>query len=332
MKSSQPGQRAFVLRIAPGKVDRVQQALDADQLIIGWSNAEGLLDPALSWSDFRSRLRATYYEHDKSGHRAGSAAGNMWRFIREMHAGDLVVVPWHSKFFVARVTGAAVYLPDERASDTAYRRPVEWLNGKQGIPRRVARAALQSRLKTQTSCVDATDLIAEISEYADWGCEVQPTFEADVVKGLTAKLLKEIRTGRIENYGFENLLSSVFRGLGAKEVRIVPRQSDKGADLIATFQIAGTFDIKVAVQAKHFQPKPPIRADVINKLAQGMEAEEADLGIVATSGTFSPEAEDRATRLREDEGLRIELLDGEQLAAIIIENGLVRSLEVGRTR
>ena len=37
----------FVLRIAPGGEDRVSEALEKDHLIIGWAEAEGLLDPKL---------------------------------------------------------------------------------------------------------------------------------------------------------------------------------------------------------------------------------------------------------------------------------------------
>ncbi len=38
---------AFVLRISPSGVDRVPEALETNELIIGWSEAAGLLDPSL---------------------------------------------------------------------------------------------------------------------------------------------------------------------------------------------------------------------------------------------------------------------------------------------
>lgn len=319
-------QRGFVLRIAPSTIDRLEEALRVDQLIIGWSEAEGLLDAALSPEEFRSRLGRVYYPNEKSKRRAGAAAGNMWRFIREMQAGDLVVVPRGPEFYVARVAGPAVYLADHRESDTAYRRPVEWLNGKRGIPRHAVRAALQSRLKIQGTSVDATDLLLEIREYANWKPIAEPTFESDVIAAMVARLLNEIRTGRIENFGFERLLRSVLLGLGAKDVKILPRQLDKGADLVASFRIASAFDLTVAVQAKHFQPEPAAGPEVIDQLARGMEAESADLGIAITSGTFSPDAHKRAEQLYDSDGLRIELVDGEQLASLIIENGLVGKL------
>jgi hypothetical protein len=47
-------QQAFILRIAPSEVDHVPEALQQNQLIIGWANATGLLDPELDWERFRS--------------------------------------------------------------------------------------------------------------------------------------------------------------------------------------------------------------------------------------------------------------------------------------
>ena len=90
--------QAFVLRVAPSEMDRMPEALESNQIIIGCANADGLLDKQLDWAGFREIVRATYYRDDKTLHRAGAAAGHMWRFIREMEAGDLVVVPYGSEF------------------------------------------------------------------------------------------------------------------------------------------------------------------------------------------------------------------------------------------
>lgn len=52
-------QQAFVLRILPSGVDRVPEALDNDQIIIGWAKAKGLLDTSLSWEQFRQVIHTT---------------------------------------------------------------------------------------------------------------------------------------------------------------------------------------------------------------------------------------------------------------------------------
>ena len=320
----------FVLRIAPGGGDRVLEALESDYLIIGWAEAEGLLDLELEWDGFREIIREAYYSDDENLRRAGNAGGHMWRFIRDMKVDDLVVVPYGSEFYVGEIRGDAFYDTSKVDEDSAYRRPVKWLNGKSPIPRAIAKSALLSRMKTRGTSADATDLVEEIDECvetAGWIADggTRPSIETDLRSSLIKATLDELRAGRMESYGFENLIATVLRGLGAVDPKIVPRGKDKGIDIYATFLVAGAFRQVVGVQAKHFQPDPPVGADVVRQLIRGIEEgpERVTLGMVITSGNFSPEAED-AARLyeEEDRGIPIELVDGVQFAGLIADHGL----------
>jgi predicted Mrr-cat superfamily restriction endonuclease len=317
------GQSAFVLRIAPGGQDKVREALASGELIIGWAKAAGLLDPSLTWEQFREVVRNAYYADQPNLRAAGAAAGHLWRFIREMKPADLVVVPHSSEFFVAEVSGPATYDPARVDDDSAYRRPARWLNGAKSIPRLLARSALLSRMKTYGTCAAATDLLDEIKEclgLAERG--ETPTFQRDLQASLVRAVLAELRSGRIESFGFERLIQTVLLGLGAKEVRIIPRAADKGADLVATFRVAGTFQQLVAVQAKHWQPEPPVSREVVEQLIRGIEAESATLGMVITSGSISPDAVKAAEEYVEEKGIPIELLDGEEFAKLVVEHGI----------
>lgn len=314
--------QAFVLRVAPSEIDRVPEALESNQIIIGWANADGLLDEQLDWASFREIVRATYYRDDKTLHRAGAAAGHMWRFIREMEAGDLVVVPCGSEFYVAEVAGKAIYLQERQSEDSAYRRPVKWLNTKQAIPRSYAKSALISRMKIQGTSASATDLLDEIRDCLDIATSgATPSFHSDLQASLITQALNELQKGRIDSFGFENLIKNLLQSLGAKEARVVPRSQDKGADVVATFLVAETFPLVVAVQAKHWQPEPPVDRQVIDQLVSGMEAESADLGMVITTGAFSDDAVRAANECLESVGKKIELVDGEQFAKMIVEHG-----------
>ncbi len=73
---------------------------------------------------------------------------------------------------------------------------------------------------------------------------------------------------------------------------------------------------------KHFQPEPPVGPEVVQQLVLGIEAEAANLGMVVTSGTISEEASAAAELYFDQKGIRIELIDGPQLAALIVERGL----------
>lgn len=316
-------QNAFILRIAPGGADRVPEALDTNQIIIGWAEAGGLLAESLGWEQFRKIINDSYYSDQPNLRKAGAAAGHMWRFLRDMKVGGLVVVPYGSDFYIAEIVGQAEFDPKRVSQDTAYRRPVRWLNNKQPLSRQIARAALLSRMKVQGTTADASDLVDEIREcLATASREEPPTFHSDLKTRLAREVLSEIRDGRIESYGFERLIQTMLIGLGAVDCQILPRKSDKGADLVATFRIAGAFQLRVAVQAKHWQPDPPVNGDVVRQLINGIEAEEANLGMVVTSGSVSEEAYKAAQHYFEDTGVRIELVDGEQLAKIIVEHGI----------
>jgi len=315
--------QAFILRIAPSGVDKVPEALSRNQIFIGWAEAKNLLDGSLSWEEFREIIRSVYYVSETNMRRAGSASGNMWRFIRDMKENDLVVVPHESEFYVAQVNGPAIYDSSKVSEDSAYRREVSWLNDKKQIPRMIARSALVSRMKTQGTCVYATDIINDIYDSLDKAqLDKTPTFHSDLQARLVLETLKEIQSGRIDSYGFEKLIETVLNGLGASDVRIVPRSQDKGADLLATFLLAGALEQVIAIQAKHWQPEPPVSRDVVNQLIRGIEAESADLGMVITSGTISDDAYDTAKDYYEEKGIKIQLIDGEQFAKLIIENGI----------
>lgn len=200
---------------------------------------------------------------------------------------------------------------------------MRWLNDGKPIPRNLARSALISCMKTQGTCADATHLLDEIRECLELARsgEVR-TFEADLQKRLIAQVLSELHSGRMDSFGFERLIRTVLLGLGAREVRIVSRHQDKGADLLATFPVAGVFPVVVAIQAKHWQPEPPVSPEVVEQLVRGIEAEQANFGMVITSGSISEESKDAAERYFEEKGTRIELVDGEQFAKLVVEYGL----------
>ena len=316
--------KAFVLRIAPSRRDRVKQALDANTLIIGWSKARGLLDPELSWHQFRKIVHDTCYATEESYRKSGAAAGNLRRFIRDMKVGDLVVVPHGSKFYVAKVDGEPTFSPELVSEDTAYRRPVRWLNDRHAIPRSQAKSPLVSRLKIRQTCADASDLLDEIRDALEIReAEQPPSFGSDLRRRLVESTLEEIRGGRLDERKFEFLIKQVLKALGGTDVRVIKdRTIDQGADVLARFAVADTIPFTLAVQAKYYAPEPPVTRKAVEQLVDGMNAEGADLGWVVTSGTFSSDAERKRDDVEEETAFRIELIDGEQFAGLIVDSGL----------
>ena len=89
--------------------------------------------------------------------------------------------------------------------------------------------------------------------------------------------------------------------------------------------MAGAFRQILAVQAKHWQPEPPVGKEVVEQLIRGIEAESANLGMIVTSGTVSEEAASLTEQYFEEKGIKIELVDGEQFAKLIVEHGIKAS-------
>ncbi|MBX3429983.1 MAG: restriction endonuclease [Hyphomonadaceae bacterium] len=305
---------AWVLRIAPSRIDRLPLALETDQLIIGWADPD-LTDPKLTWADFVDRLKAAY---DYDNQQAGSATGNMMRFLREMREGDLVAVPAGAKQFrVAEVAGPATYDKNDIANDTAYRRPCKWLNGKQPIARIRASSALQSRLKARQTCVAATDLIADLRRVLD-----------DTASGVTRTFLTDLReatlvqlqspSSHLNEREFEHLVRDIFLRLGASRADITPRQMDKGDDIVATFKRLG---ITIVAQVKyHRDPSWKTGDDSLEQLISGMDARDADMGWLVTCGEFDFDVAERGRDLAA-RGKRIRFVDGAELAALLLDAG-----------
>lgn len=210
------------------------EALDAKQIIIGWSESEGLLNPSLTFEQFRHIIKEAHYP-DGNLRRAGYAAGNMWRFIREMKNGDWVVVPYGPEFYVAEIAGPPTYDKKKVDEDSAYRRAVHWLT-KRPIPRDRAKSALISRMKIQGTSAYATDLLPEIKECLqriDSG--KAPNFLEKLQERLIGETFNELQGGFMDERRFEVLIQQVLLNIGARDARIIARNKDAGADIVATF-------------------------------------------------------------------------------------------------
>ncbi len=159
--------QAFVLRLKPGHVDRLDEAMKNNQLIIGWSEADGLLDPSLTRGEFTEIIRKAYEKIDEAYRkkpRLYNAVGQMWRFIREMRPGDFVLSPRDDDVFIARVNGPVKYYAQHRESDTAHRRPAKWLNMDAPVSRSELEPKLRKRLRAGGTSVRATDLLPQIEK------------------------------------------------------------------------------------------------------------------------------------------------------------------------
>lgn len=311
--------QAFVLRITPSEIDRVKEALDTNQLIIGWSEVD-LTAPNLTWNDFINKLKKAYGP-EVSNRQAGSWTGSLTRFIQSMKEGDLVLVPHGSQFYVAKVKGPCTYDHGRITDDTAHQRMCNWLNDKMPIDRIAASSALQWRLKARQTCVDATDLVSHVEILLE---NTSRGITQDFASELKVAVLSTLRSPRspMNDWDFERLVAKLFPRLGASSVKITPRKSDKGDDIVAVFANLG---VTIVAQVKyHPDPDWKTSEEGLNQLLRGMEERNADIGWFVTCGTFGFNIEEKEEKLIE-QGKSIRFIDGEQLAGLLIDAGLSKA-------
>jgi predicted Mrr-cat superfamily restriction endonuclease len=313
------GRNAFILRLAPLGQDMTQEALEKDEIFVGWKEVKGLLEEGLSFYDFRERVKAAYnIENNRS---AAAFARFLWEFLKEMKPGDYVVVPSGGQFYVAEVVGDPYY--DESHPVAAHRRPVRWLNDKKPISRELASRALQSRMKARGTLLDTSDLVADIEKVLEDAKRGEtPNLAEELRARMVEAVRQELTQGRMNPDRFETLVERMAKAMGAVEVKWVPRRSDQGADVIADFQLMGGLLVTVGIQAKFYQPGKPMGKDAVDQLAQALRAGVADMGLVITTGDVSEEAYQAAGEYLSRENLRIGILDGRELAELIVDKGL----------
>lgn len=315
---------AWIHRVSPRGVDQLHNiCLPKDQIVTGWSTAEGL-EQSSDWHEMRKILRRACYSSDKDYRRAGGATASMWNFIREMRPGDYVVIPHRGGvFYVAEIAGELLVDRSSAATDadSVYRRPVKWLNGKQPIPRDYVKSGLRSRLKIRQTTVAASEFVGDIVNALGRAASGEaPDREALFPSELRQKLVKatldEIHSGYMDERKFEQLVAAVLRGMGARECKIIPRQRDNGVDVRAEFAIGPT-EIVIGAQVKWHKGRTESRW--LDHFVKGLKAEGINIGWFVTAAEFSDDFEDRAAALSKQHGCELHVISGSEFAAMVVD-------------
>ena len=154
--------QGFMLRMNSKKTgDRVPTGIQEGRVTIGWPCARRLITKR-SRDKVREIVRKAYYCKDADLRRAGSATGNLWRFIHEMRPGALLVIPRGQEVYLAEVIGDADYDKTKVEEDTAYFRTARWLNPKCPFKRAKTPDSVQAKMRLWQTCIDATDILPDI--------------------------------------------------------------------------------------------------------------------------------------------------------------------------
>ena len=218
----------YSFRLRPSERDKVRELLSINRIAIGWSRAERLLDEALSYDALKQVLNEDYPDLRVQG-RLGRDANHLWRFIRKMEVGDVVVVPHGQDIHFVRVSGPPFYAPEKVDDDTAIRREVIPL--LDGSP--LARAALPDRLRdfltfrtTSRDLSPVKDIVLNLIRERSGSVSGSNSAAAQIARDQSRALLLE------ESMGFTRRSA-----LEAREIE--RRHADVWHALVAHLQTAG---------------------------------------------------------------------------------------------
>lgn len=104
---------------------------------------------------------------------------------------------------------------------------------------------------------------------------------------------------------FEKATADLFEQLGY-QVRVTPPQNDGGFDIVAKRD-----GVKYLIECKRYSARNRVGRPEVQKLCGAMVGEKADRGIFVTTGTFTEEAKEFASRVN------IDLVTGRELAKMM---------------
>ncbi len=183
---------------------------------------------------------------------------------------------------------------------------VDVVNEEERVRARVRRKKPKfdgSRQKTSSSELSSGDDSVEALKSDNWRIRL-----LEVLKGM-------------EPSAFERLAQRLLREAGFTKVEVRGKSGDGGIDGVGVLRV-NLVSFQVFFQCKRW--KGSVGASEIRDFRGAMMGR-ADKGLVITTGTFTAQASDEATR---DGATAIDLIDGDRLCTLLKENSLGVSTEM----
>jgi len=241
-------------------------------------------------------------------------AGQLFRFINEMQAGDLVVYPSKidRQIHIGKIGSAHRY---DASLNTEYPnvRTVEWLGEyprtrfSQGALYEIGSALTLFQVKNYADEFTAA-LAGEAPTSPDTD-EETAAIVANEIEATTRDYVLKRLAREAKGYPLEHFVAHLLEAMGYK-TRVTPVGTDAGIDIIAHKDDLG-FEppiIKVQVKSTEGSVGDPIASALYGKVDNG------EFGLLVTLGTFTNQAKSFA---RNKSNLR--LIDGDELVDLIFE-------------
>lgn len=311
-------------------------------LSIGWSDFSAdcfvsLVKGSAGWDFMEAEMKRVGYGTPRNRY-------NLWRFIREMKAGDIVIVPTSYEFSVFKIADDRIYSNESmdfthccdwygekielkegylfstqgQSVDLGFYRKVEKIAIH--LPRQLyADQALTSRMKIRQTNVEITDLKNSIDNAVAAYQENKPLkLKERFIEDSIPKLLDSIRN-IADDRKFEALVEWYLKSLGAKVETPSKNESptvEGDADKIGYFD---TIKAAIMVQAKkHSGTTDDWAIEQIKAYRSNHQYGDysTQMWVISTCDMFSERA------MKEAEASGIRLIDGKEFCRMILDIGL----------
>ena len=294
-----------------------QPFIDRGFIAIGWSRM-GDLGRFESKEALVAELRKQY-----PGERAGwyaSSGGTLWRFSREIQAGDGVVTYDRTRrvYAVGKLRGDYRF---DSSFESGYPNVcrVEWkaVDVSRDVLATATRNVLGAALTLFQLPKEAEEDVwrAARGEQAESAEDQEEDDEEEklLLEDLESRSIEFIKD-RVIGLDWEemqSLIAGVLRSMGYK-TRISARGPDRGVDIVASRDGFGFENPRIVVEVKHRTEQ--IGASGIRSFVGGRHID--DKCLYVSTGGFSKEAKYEADRAN----VRVTLLDLDELAKTLVEN------------
>ncbi len=287
---------------------------------IGWHQLGDLSLVGNSRDAFKMAL-ADKIDYEKKG-AIPVHAGVLYRFVEEMAQGDIVIYPSKSDRLVniGRIVGDYEYVESDQHGYPNHRR-IKWLDS---FPRTDFRQVALNEIGSAMtmfmvnrnrdeflSKVGLSDFEVDLADTEDDNDDETITESVAQLAELSTQdfIIKRLHS-RLEPYEFEHFVAHLLECMGYK-TRVSSQSGDGGVDIIAHNDELGFEPPIVKVQCKRSTGSngEPEASQLLGTLGEG------EFGLFVNLGSYS-----RPARLLERNKTKLRLIDGDELADLIMEH------------
>lgn len=312
--------------------EREQRMLENNVLAMGWSEMDCDLAKLKTREDFERQYRTAYADAGEHRARMKNHVGQLWAFVHEAKAGDLVVVPLKTRSTIAigKITGAYRH-GVELGQDMTHLRPVKWV--KTDLSRGVfGQDLLYSFGAFMTFCQASRNNAEDrVRAVLDKGIDPEKldgkkarASQGEALEAEAQEIGRDLEQDGLDGirkfievnfkgHRMADLVNAVLRARGFV-TRVSPPGPDGGVDILAGAGPMGLDSPRLCVQVK--SGSAPCDNEVFQRLKGTMDDCKAEQGLLVSWGGFKESVLKEVTR----SFFKARVWDSADLIKTVLEN------------